>query len=154
MSGHYDLVRDLHKILADATLTTGTICVGADVCSISELDQQLKSSGGPGFRSKTFTPHELDYAQARVDRLATRWAAKEAIAKAIGTGFRLIEPRQIEIHHDHDSGQPSVRPSDDRPWPNDAHLWRWAVTLSHHGDAAIAIAIGQPNPERPTGATP
>ena len=77
MSEQHDLVRDLHEILADATITAGEICLGADVCSISELDKQLKSTGGPGFRHRTFTPHELDYAQARIDRLATRWAAKD-----------------------------------------------------------------------------
>lgn len=149
-----DLVRDLHDLLADASLATGELRLGIDVCSITELDRQLSSSGGPSFRSRVFTPHEIDYAAGRTDRLATRWAAKEAVAKAIGTGFRGIEPHQIEIRHDDHSGQPSVRPPDDRPWPHDAHRWRWAVSLSHHGDAAIAIAIGQPHPERPTGANP
>lgn len=152
MTERHDLVRDLHALLADASLVTGELRLGVDVCSIAELDQQLSSSGGPSFRNRVFTPHEIDYAAGRTDRLATRWAAKEAVGKAIGTGFRDIEPRQIEIHHDDHTGQPSVRPSDDRPWPHNAHRWRWAVSLSHQGDAAIAIAVGQPHPERPTGA--
>jgi hypothetical protein len=56
----------------------------------------------------------------RPERLAARWAAKEAVAKAIGTGFRGLRPRQIEIVH-HPWGEPTVdQLSATDPWPDGA----------------------------------
>lgn len=115
--------------------------VGADAVSILEFERQSKATGGEHFLQTRFTRTELDYASGRMDRLAARWAAKEAVVKAIGTGFRGIRPDQIDIVRE-PGGRPQVRRAGYELWPYNAHAWRWEVTMSHEGDAALAVAVG------------
>ena len=76
--------------------------------------------------------------------LAARFAAKEAVAKALGTGFAQgIMPEQIEVTHA-DSGQPGARLTG----AAQARLeqmggGRILLSLSHEGDTAIAFALIQ-----------
>jgi holo-[acyl-carrier protein] synthase len=66
------------------------------------------SIGGNRWLRKVFTDGERHYADGDAERLATRFAAKEAVAKALGTGFRDgISPTAIEIVCD-TAGTPTV----------------------------------------------
>jgi len=122
--------------------------IGWDVVSISQYSALVSASAGQHMLTRCFTRHELDYARGRPERLAGRWAAKEAVAKAIGTGFRGISARDIEIRH-HPNGQPSIEPLEAAAWPNDAHEWWWSLTITHEGDAAAALAVAvRTTPER------
>ncbi|WP_062980494.1 4'-phosphopantetheinyl transferase superfamily protein [Nocardia anaemiae] len=117
-----------------------SVRIGVDACDLTLLARQLQSPTGPRFLSNTFTEEELRYCQGRADRLGARWAAKEAVAKAVGTGFRGLSPHQIEIRREAD-GRPWVHAAPGPPWPGDAHLWEWSVSLGHETDLAIAAAI-------------
>lgn len=74
---------------------------------------------------------------------ASRYAAKEAIAKALGTGFSQgVTWRQIEVLRD-ESGVPMVRlhgAAGERA--EQLGISRWMVSLSHTGTHAMASAIG------------
>lgn len=64
------------------------IGIGTDIVSIARLRRALER-GGAHFRDHAFTPEESAAALAQKDalpRFAGRWAAKEALAKALGTG--------------------------------------------------------------------
>lgn len=76
-----------------------------------------------------------------IHQLAGRWAAKEAVAKALGTGWQGVSYTDIEIRR-----QPSGAPA--------VHLYRgamavvavwgegqWQLSLSHDRNYAIATAI-------------
>jgi holo-[acyl-carrier protein] synthase len=66
------------------------IGLGNDLCSIERIQASLESFGAR-FEERIFTPAEQAKARQRADRAATyakRFAAKEACAKALGTGFR------------------------------------------------------------------
>ncbi|MQY27238.1 holo-ACP synthase [Nocardia aurantia] len=126
--------------------------IGVDVCDLAVLRRQLALPSSARFLANTFTEEELRYCQGRADRLGARWAAKEAVAKAIGTGFRELTPIQVEIRRD-DGGMPWVCAATEQPWPYRAHTWAWSVSLSHDADLAIAAAIAvvpQPPPGPPT----
>lgn len=77
-----------------------------------------------------------------IDHLAARWAAKEAVVKALGTGWRGINYRDVEIQRQA-SGAPSVclyGPTAQSL----AATWstcQWQLSLSHDGHYAIASAI-------------
>jgi holo-[acyl-carrier protein] synthase len=114
--------------------------VGVDACDVPVLRRQLTAPTAKHFLATRFTPAELAYCSGRVDRLAARWAAKEAVAKAIGSGFRGLRPAQIEIARRSD-GAPYVRAAEGRPWPDNADRWHWSVSLAHEGKIAIAVAI-------------
>lgn len=81
--------------------------VGVDVVDLAEF-QHMVAVGGDRWLRKIFTDAELAYADGRTDRYATRFAAKEAVVKALGVGFRAgIAARTVEIICDRD-GRPRV----------------------------------------------
>ena len=100
----------------------------------------MATKGGAAFLRTRFTEAERAYCEERPERLAARWAAKEAVAKAIGTGFRGLHSSQIEIVHQ-PWGEPTVRSIGDRPWPDGANRWQWSLSIAHEGDAAVAVAL-------------
>lgn len=123
--------------------TSESLRIGIDACDVMRLRRQLQLPSATRFLASNFTEQELDYCAGRAERIAARWAAKEAVAKAIGSGFRGLRPAQIEIRR-HLNGAPYVQPVGNQPWPLDAHIWSWSVSLGHEGDLAVAAAIAIP----------
>lgn len=76
----------------------------------------------------------------KAEFLASRFAAKEAFVKALGTGFRGVSPRDIAVVVD-DSGKPSLR-IEEEPYER-LHLEKIAINLSvtHEGNLAIAFVV-------------
>jgi len=116
------------------------IVVGVDVVDVRQLNRQLSGTAGQQFVEKMFTPSEIADCRGLSERLAARWAVKEAVAKAIGTGFRALRPNMIEVVKS-ETGQPSVRPANTAAWPGNADRWTWVISMAHDGGAAIAIAL-------------
>ena len=122
--------------------------------SIAWFARQLGAGEDTAFVRSTFTPAERAYCAARPERFAVRWAAKEAVAKAIGTGFRGLRPGDIEILH-HPDGQAEVTAAPNSTWPYQAHTWAWTLTMCHEADAALAVAVGAaPHPTLPPRVNP
>lgn len=134
------IAADAARLLAQSDGSHGLIRVGVDVVSISGFGVTMATEGGAAFVRTRFTEAEQAYCEGRPERLAARWAAKEAVAKAIGTGFRGLRPRQIEIVHQ-PWGEPTVSRGGTDTWPNGADGWQWSLSLAHEGDAAIAVAL-------------
>ena len=64
--------------------------VGVDICDIERIGN-LEKNQGKRFLQKVFTPAEIDYCAKKVTKhasYAARFAAKEALLKAMGTGLR------------------------------------------------------------------
>jgi len=84
--------------------------IGVDRIVVARIDASVNRFG-KRFIQRVYTDHEQE--QARIKgvfsrRLAMLFAAKEAVAKALGTGFRQgVTPRQIETIHQ-PSGKPEV----------------------------------------------
>lgn len=76
------------------------IAIGIDIIEISRIEAAL-SRQGERFRRRVFTDAESDYCESRPSRFpsyAARFAAKEAVMKALGTGWAGgIGWRDIEI---------------------------------------------------------
>ncbi len=79
--------------------------VGTDLVDVERFARTLART--PSIRQRLFTETELARCADRVDRLAARFAAKEAVAKALGTGIRGFAFRDVEVVHD-ELGRPSV----------------------------------------------
>jgi len=89
-----------------------------------------------------YTPAEQAYCRGRAPQLAGRFAAKEAISKALGTGIRRIHWLNIEILPNR-AGAPRVT----LHGPAEARfaamgLTVMEVSISHSRDNAIAMAVG------------
>ncbi len=70
--------------------------VGVDIVEIPRIQQALERYGAR-FLDRVYTPAEQAYCRGRYPQLAGRFAAKEAVSKALGTGIRRIYWRNIEI---------------------------------------------------------
>jgi holo-[acyl-carrier protein] synthase len=70
--------------------------IGVDVVDIRRLERQI-AVVGERFVAKLLTSAEMAHCAGRVEQLATRIAAKEAAAKVLGTGFRGVGWREIEV---------------------------------------------------------
>ena len=93
------------------------------------------------FRTRVLTDLEQRYCGRRVERIAGRWAAKEAISKVLGLGVRGVGWREIEILPNR-AGAPQVRLYD-RAARRAAALGLEDVTvsISHERRMAVAVAV-------------
>ncbi len=73
-----------------------SLTVGVDMVEIDRVRGVLQRHR-QRFRARVFTPAELAVCRDRPDRLAVRFAAKEATMKALGTGARGVAWREVEV---------------------------------------------------------
>ncbi|MBP3618681.1 MAG: NAD(P)H-hydrate dehydratase [Lachnospiraceae bacterium] len=78
--------------------------IGTDLVEIARVQ---KAIGRSSFLEKVYTEKERELIGARANRAATNFAAKEAVAKALGCGFTGIAPVEIEVLRQ-PSGMPYV----------------------------------------------
>jgi ADP-dependent NAD(P)H-hydrate dehydratase / NAD(P)H-hydrate epimerase len=106
--------------------------IGVDAVSVDRVALAVKRSG-PGFLAKVYTPAEVAYCAGNSERLAGRWAAKEAVIKCFdGTGI-CFPRRRIEVLPG-PSGAPRVR-----LLGNDRGA-QVEVSITHHSALAVATA--------------
>ncbi len=123
------------------------LTVGVDLIEIARVERILTHYGNR-FLERVFTPAEILYCRARPAELAARFAAKEAVAKALGVGVRMIARDGInwqdaEIIGDA-RGKPLVRlygRAAERA--DELGLTEWAISLSHTREYAIAFVVAQ-----------
>ncbi|MPZ99787.1 MAG: holo-[acyl-carrier-protein] synthase [Dehalococcoidia bacterium] len=83
-----------------------THAVGIDMIEIERVGRVLERHG-ERFLHRVYTPAEVAFCRGRVPELAARFAAKEAVMKALGTGARSVGWREIEVLPDR-RGKPLV----------------------------------------------
>ncbi len=115
--------------------------LGHDLIEISRIRHSVEKHGAH-FLDRLFTQKEQEYCRKFEDpvpHFAGRFAAKEAIAKALGTGFGAdVGWHDLEVLND-ERGKPVVRVSDALAEKfGDVHL---LVSISHAADHASAVAI-------------
>lgn len=75
--------------------------VGVDVVDVARMERTLRRRWAAKFISRVFSPEEIEVSRkspAPAESFAVRFAAKEAMAKALGTGFsRGITPATIRV---------------------------------------------------------
>src|SRR6058998_3642594 len=83
-----------------------TSAVGVDIIEIERIERAL-AKFGPRFLRRVYTQLEAAFCRGRSSELAARFAAKEAVMKALGTGARSVAWRDIEVLPDR-RGKPLV----------------------------------------------
>jgi len=118
---------------------------GIDLCEVSRI-RHIHEAHGSRFLERVFTPAEQSYClnfRHPATRLAGRFAVKEAVLKALGTGWRGgLEWTDIETLSD-PLGRPvlAVRGSCGQQAER-LGIGRWLVSITHTGDQALASVLG------------
>jgi holo-[acyl-carrier protein] synthase len=119
------------------------IGIGNDIVSVKDIEQSIGDS--KRFLERTFCPSEQEYAENKPNKYqhyAGCFAAKEAVMKALGTGWNEgIQWKQIEVKHE-TSGKPRIELHDQAK--KQAELLQVKtiyVSLSHIEQYATAVVI-------------
>ncbi len=89
------------------TTQGANVAVGVDIIEVARV-QKVYEHHGERFLKRVFTDLEISQCRGKAMRLAGRFAAKEAISKALGTGMHGVAWREMEVVQLR-SGRPSVR---------------------------------------------
>jgi holo-[acyl-carrier protein] synthase len=116
--------------------------IGVDIVEIERVAQSVERFGDR-FLERVYTERELSYCNSRVTSLAARWAAKEAVAKALGTGIGEITWQEIEVVSE-DNCRPTIRlHGAAADLAAQLGIKEFAVSLSHARDYAVAFVVGE-----------
>jgi holo-[acyl-carrier protein] synthase len=118
--------------------------VGTDMAEVGRIGRSVERFG-ERFLARVFTAHERAYAMRKAnwaERLAARFAAKEAGLKALGTGLsRGVSWQHLEVANE-PSGRPTLRLySAARDAANAMGVKRISVSLTHTREMAFAVVI-------------
>lgn len=113
---------------------------GVDLIEVDRLEKAIERHG-ERFLKRIFTEQELAQLKDNLPSLAARWAAKEAVAKALATGIGDVSWQEIEILRG-PSREPvlnlygaALRLAEERGIQN------WSVSLSHTEGHALAMVV-------------
>ncbi|SMB89571.1 holo-[acyl-carrier-protein] synthase [Desulfonispora thiosulfatigenes DSM 11270] len=118
------------------------IGIGTDIIEIDRMKEALQTN--LRLSERLFTSGELDYCQQKCnsfESFAARFAAKEAMTKALGTGFRNYNWTDIEVVKD-DLGKPSINLKGNALMKaEELGVTHIHLSLSHGKDYATAMVV-------------
>jgi holo-[acyl-carrier protein] synthase len=130
-------------VVTDAGLPGQVLGLGTDLVEIDRFRLAM-TRRGPRFAERLFSEAERAYADRHRDpapRLAARFAAKEAVMKALGVGLWKFAFRDVEVVRAK-SGAPSLALRGKAEQLAGARGVRaWQLSLSHTDSTAIAVAL-------------
>ncbi len=116
--------------------------IGTDLVEVDRMRDLL--SRRPRFVDRVFTTGERTYCEAAVDpseRFAVRFAAKEAVLKALGVGLGGADFSDIEVIRA-ESGKPDLRITGRAAaLAEEQGIYRWLITMSHSESMAQAFVV-------------
>jgi|ERR1700690_2339309 holo-[acyl-carrier protein] synthase len=113
---------------------------GVDLIEIARIEEVINRHG-KHYLERIYTSAELEQCGKQTKSLAGRFAAKEAFAKALGTGIGVVAWNEIEILGD-EQHAPILNlygAADQKA--KEMGLSNWSVSISHSQSHAIAIVV-------------
>jgi len=122
--------------------------LGMDAVEIARIKKIVESDSGKHFLEKVYTPQEIAYCTYkgvyRYESLAARFAAKEAVGKALGTGIMTeTDMTHIEVVNDA-KGKPEIVLYDKAlTLARERNILGFEVSLSHTDTMAYAVCLAK-----------
>ncbi|KPK07003.1 MAG: hypothetical protein AMJ56_13840 [Anaerolineae bacterium SG8_19] len=113
---------------------------GIDLIEIARIERAMIRHG-ERFSRRFYTHQEIVYCAGRVPSLAGRFAVKEAVAKALGTGIGDFNWTDIEVVCDGQGKPELVLHNRARELALSKGLSSWSISLSHTETHAIGLAV-------------
>jgi holo-[acyl-carrier protein] synthase len=122
-----------------------SLSVGVDIIELDRVRHAVERYG-ERFLARIYTPEEIARYRDYLPELAARFAAKEAVSKALGVGLYHFSAhgigwQEVEVLPD-PLGKPGVRLTGRaRDLAQEQGLRQWAISLSHGRDYAVAFVV-------------
>jgi holo-[acyl-carrier protein] synthase len=116
------------------------IACGVDFILVVRIQETVERFGAR-FLDRVYTPAEQRYCAGRPPQLAARWAAKEAVAKALGVGIGDVMWREIEVVNDARGAPTVLLHGAAGALARSRGLREWAVSLTHDDGRAVAMVV-------------
>ena len=121
------------------------LVTGVDLVEIPRVARLLQRYGDR-FLQRVYTPDEIRFSRGRPAELAVRFAAKEAVSKALGVGVRVLSPAGIGWQEVATLNEASGKPylilrGRAKALAQAQALETWSISLSHDADLAIAFVV-------------
>jgi holo-[acyl-carrier protein] synthase len=113
---------------------------GIDLIEISRIEAVVARHGAR-YLERVYTPAELEQCGKSNESLAGRFAAKEAVAKALGTGIGEVAWKEIEILGDEQNAPILTLHGVAKRKAHELGIQDWSVSISHSMSHAVAIAV-------------
>ena len=118
------------------------LVAGVDIIEIARVKRVAEEYGERFFR-RIYTEGELAYSRGRAPQLASRFAAKEATMKALGTGVRGIPWKDIEVIRGRGQAPRIELHRKALARADRLGLTALALSLSHSREFAVASVVGE-----------
>jgi len=121
------------------------LSTGVDLIQIARIEKAI-TRYGQRFLNRVYTPDEVRYSRNRASELAARFAAKEAVSKALGVGMSILSPQGIGWLDVETLNEPGGKPfvilhNRAKDLAEEQGFDEWAISLSHDGGIAIAFVV-------------
>ncbi|MFP5321737.1 MAG: holo-ACP synthase [Acidimicrobiia bacterium] len=120
----------------------GVVGIGIDLVDVDRFRASLART--PSMRSRMFTDDERAYAETASDpaeRYAARFAAKEAVMKALGVGLGAFGFHDVEVRRE-DGGRPSLHVAGAAAaLAAERGVVAWQISLTHTATSAGAVVV-------------
>lgn len=116
------------------------LATGVDLIEISRIEEVI-ARHGKHYLERIYTPAELEQCGRRAESLAGRFAAKEAVAKALGCGIGEVMWKEIEILGDEQNAPVLTLRGSAEKRAKELGLTTWSVSISHSRSHSVALVV-------------
>jgi len=113
---------------------------GVDLIEIARIEEVV-TRHGKHYLERVYTPAELEQCGIRVESLAGRFAAKEAVSKALGCGIGDITWKEIEVLGDDQNAPVLTLYGAAEQKAGELGLVDWSVSISHSQSHSVAFVV-------------
>ncbi len=113
---------------------------GVDLIEISRIEEAI-ARHGKRYLERIYTPAELEQLGHEAESLAGRFAAKEAVAKALGCGIGPVSWKEIEVLEDELNAPVLKLYGAAAEKAKELGLQTWSVSISHSMSHVVAFVV-------------
>jgi len=116
------------------------LATGVDLIEVARIEEVI-ARHGKHYLERIYTPAEIEQCGKRTESLAGRFAAKEAVAKALGCGIGDISWQEIEILGDEQNAPILTLYGEAKVKAQELGLTTWSVSISHSQSHSVALVV-------------
>ena len=116
------------------------IATGVDLIEISRIEDVI-ARHGKQYLERVYTPAELEQCGRRAESLAGRFAAKEAVAKALGSGIGDVSWKDIEVLGNGQNAPVLTLDNKAKQRADELGFSSWSLSISHSQSHSVAFVV-------------